>query len=166
MLSLTLEHTPVKIDTVFFSVAERREIARFVHPQYSAMAARFSPDGRWIVLNVKISESAGVLHLIPWTGAAVPPEQWIPITERSSSAHFPEWSPDGKYVYYFSNRLGSFDLWQVPVREGRSVGNPILLRRFAEASLNLGRRPFPFAVGPASIVLSLEQTSGNLWIFN
>jgi Tol biopolymer transport system component len=110
ILSVTLVGNLTKNDSSFYSVAERREVARFVHPKYGALAARFSPDGRWVALNVKFSDSVGVIHLVPWTGSAVPPEKWIPITEAPSSAHLPEWSPDGQFVYYISNRFGSYDL--------------------------------------------------------
>ena len=167
ILSVTLEQNLAKIDSGFFSVADKKEIARFQHPQYSAMAARFSPDGRWVALNVKVTESIGILHVIPWTGEPVPVEKWTAITKPSSSAHFPEWSPEGQSVYYYSNQLGSFDLWRTAVSEaGHPEGEPVLIRRLGSGSLNPGRRPLPYTVGPHSIVLSLEQTIGNLWTFN
>jgi serine/threonine protein kinase len=37
----------------------------------------------------------------------------------------PEWSPDGKYLYFVSDRGGSMNLWRVPIdeRSGRTLGN-------------------------------------------
>jgi serine/threonine protein kinase/Tol biopolymer transport system component len=38
----------------------------------------------------------------------------------------PAWSPDGRYLYFASNRGGSMNLWRVPIEEatGRTLGAP------------------------------------------
>ncbi len=38
------------------------------------------------------------------------------------------WSPDGKYILFSSDRTGSLGAWRVPVSEGRSTGQAVLVK--------------------------------------
>lgn len=50
----------------------------------------------------------------------------IPVTSDSSIDWNPVWSPDGKFLYFVSNRSGSMNLWRVAIDEnsGKVSGNP------------------------------------------
>ena len=39
----------------------------------------------------------------------------------------PAWSPDGRFLYFVSDRSGAFSLWRVPIDEatGRTTGDPV-----------------------------------------
>lgn len=47
----------------------------------------------------------------------------------TNDGHFnwnPTWSPDGKYLYFLSDRSGSMNLWRIPIdeRSGKVIGQP------------------------------------------
>ncbi len=50
----------------------------------------------------------------------------IAVTDGSTTDLNPVWSPDGKYLYFSSNRGGSFNVWRVAIDEntGTPSGNP------------------------------------------
>src|SRR5262249_11761160 len=49
-----------------------------------------------------------------------------PVTSDAAVDWNPVWSPDGMYLYFSSNRGGSFNIWRVPIDEhsGRTLGEP------------------------------------------
>ena len=49
-----------------------------------------------------------------------------PVTDDAALDWTPEWSPDGRYLYYSSDRNGSMNLWRVRIDEasGKVLGDP------------------------------------------
>jgi len=60
-----------------------------------------------------------------WT---LPAEGGAPVTVVADAYYnwSPVWSPDGRFLYFASNRGGSMNLWRVPIaeRSGEVLGNP------------------------------------------
>jgi WD40 repeat protein len=135
------------------------------NPDRDLLAARFSPDGRALVLNCRASESIGVLQMARLVdGKPVPPDKWIALTDGTSSAHFPEWTRDGRSVMFISNRDGFYCLWHQRLNRKLSPeGRATPVTHFHTASLNLGRRPLAFTVTETSAIVSLEAARTNLW---
>ena len=54
----------------------------------------------------------------------------VPVTSDASLNWNPVWSPDGRFLFFASDRSGSMDLWRVPIDEetGALRGEPIPLR--------------------------------------
>ncbi len=50
----------------------------------------------------------------------------LPVTNDAATDWNPVWSPDGKYLYFASDRGGSMNLWRVPIEEqtGKVLGQP------------------------------------------
>lgn len=50
----------------------------------------------------------------------------VPVTADAAVDWSPAWSPDGRFLYFASDRGGSMNLWRVPVDEqsGRTLGQP------------------------------------------
>jgi Tol biopolymer transport system component len=50
----------------------------------------------------------------------------IPATQHDAADWSPTWAPDGKHLYFVSERGGSMNLWRVPIDEvsGRPLGEP------------------------------------------
>jgi len=50
----------------------------------------------------------------------------VAVTRDSAVDWNPEWSPDGRFLYFSSNRGGTLNLWRVPIDEasGRTLGPP------------------------------------------
>lgn len=78
-----------------------------------AASPRWSPDGNSIAFDAL--EPDGTLNIYVIDAAGGPPR---PLTQGSSQNGLPNWSRDGKWVYFFSDRLGQTDIWRVPSQGG------------------------------------------------
>jgi serine/threonine protein kinase/sugar lactone lactonase YvrE len=83
-----------------------------------AVLPSWSPHGYRIAFTRRLP--ANVLT-IP-AGGGVP----VAVTNDHFTNWNPTWSPDGKYLYFASNRGGSMNLWRVPIDEksGKTRGTP------------------------------------------
>jgi serine/threonine protein kinase len=81
----------------------------------------WSPDGGRIAYWYWSTQGRGDIATIPATGG--PP---VRITAEDSTDWNPVWSPDGKYIYFSSDRGGSMNLWRIAVDEktGAALGAP------------------------------------------
>jgi len=61
------------------------------------------------------------IHTVPATGG-----EPVPATDDQVTDWSPVWSPDGRYIYFVSDRGGSMNLWRIAVDEasGRARGEP------------------------------------------
>ena len=137
-------------------------------PNYELYQPHMSPDGRWIVfeaVSYKSSNSESTLYVIPAAGGP-----WTRITDSRLWDDKPRWSPDGKTIYYLSERRGFFNLWGVrfdPVK-GRPEGKPFQVTSFEGPNLMIPRQipAVDISITSDHLVLPLVQASGNIWILD
>jgi Tol biopolymer transport system component len=104
----------------------------FGDPDYHIWQARYSPDGKWILFNAQDAKqsSVSILGVMPAGGGA-----WRRLTRASVWADKPRWAPDGKTIYFVSNRDSAFfDVWGIgfdPVK-GTTVGEEFRVTRFVD----------------------------------
>jgi serine/threonine protein kinase len=79
----------------------------------------WSPDGGRIAYWYWSSQGRGDIATVPAAGG--PP---VRVTAEDSTDWNPVWSPDGKYIYFSSDRGGSMNLWRIAVDEktGKALG--------------------------------------------
>jgi Tol biopolymer transport system component len=79
------------------------------HGHRIALCGRLRPGGRRDI------------HTIPADGG-----EPVEVTKDPAMDWNPVWSPDGKYLYFASDRGGSMNLWRVPIEEnsGKVLGPP------------------------------------------
>ncbi|MCZ6670886.1 MAG: protein kinase, partial [Acidobacteria bacterium] len=87
-----------------------------------AVQPSWSPHGQRIAF-WGVQEASGQRDL--WTVSANGGES-VPVTEDPPTDWNPVWSPDGRYLYFSSDRGGSMNLWRVPIEEdsGTVTGPP------------------------------------------
>lgn len=92
-----------------------------------------SPDGRWIAYDFAQNEDTGVrdIFLLSADGS-----REIPLVQHPADDRLLGWAPGGDQILFASDRVesGSFDVWNVPVEDGKARGVPALVRR------DVGRR--------------------------
>ncbi|MBI1761434.1 MAG: PD40 domain-containing protein [Acidobacteria bacterium] len=165
-----MRSTPVRrlIGTIPVSAAPHAEAQMHVvtsHPDENLYQARFSPDDRWISFCTAKMNQAGIstIYVVPAAGG-----EWTRLTEGHSFDDKPRWSPDGRMLYFISNRTGFFNVWGIrfdPVT-GQPVGAPFRVTPFDSPSQMILEdvRIMELALAADRLVLPLMEVTGNLWI--
>jgi TolB protein len=158
-----------------------RRLATFLEPSMCA----WSPDGATIACasgNARFFASGeGFGNLSPsWIVLCrVSNGTLTTITDRASLNHSPIWSPDGRWLYYVSDRLGSRDVYALRISAGNGAeGDPRRLTtglgvqsislsadsRLAysvlTATANIWSLPIP-THGPVSVSTAVPVTTGS-----
>ncbi len=87
-----------------------------------AVGASWSPHNHRIAYARRLGIPFQVdVWTIPVTGGTP-----VSVTSDVATDWSPTWSPDGKYLYFASDRGGSMNLWRVPIDEvsGKTLGEP------------------------------------------
>jgi Tol biopolymer transport system component len=88
-----------------------------------AVQPSWSPHGFRIAFWKVLGETQGQRDLLTIPAAGGPP---VPITSDPAVDWDPVWSPDGRFLFFSSDRGGTMNLWRVPVdeRSGKTLGPP------------------------------------------
>jgi WD40-like Beta Propeller Repeat len=70
----------------------------------------YSPDGKWIVFTRTLQAGEDNLWVTDARGTQF---GLVQLTEGAFDDRYPDWSPDGRDVYFISNRSGNSDVWKV-----------------------------------------------------
>lgn len=81
-----------------------------------------SPDGKWVawtqtkaVMEKERSEQESQIWVVKSDGSSR-----LQLTQGEKSSASPEWSPDGKWIYFTSKRSGKNDLFRIPLAGGEA----------------------------------------------
>jgi len=125
---------------------------------------RLSPDGRWIAFIAVDATDAGAstIYVMPAAGGS-----WQAITEGQRYDDKPRWSPDGRTVFFVSDREGVLNVWGRhfdPVA-GTPVGSAFRVTSFstADTMIATNRVRMIFALTGGELYLPVEQTKAELW---
>jgi Tol biopolymer transport system component len=135
------------------------------HPEYNLWQGRFSPDGRWISFNAYKATDAAVstIYVVSASGGPL-----IRITEGQYWDDKPRWSPDGKAIYFVSNRTGFFNVWKVRFdpTSGKPMDQPARVTAFESTTQMIMPNivPMEMALTSDRLILPMMETSGGIWI--
>ena len=101
----------------------------------------WSPDGKRIACTGFVAEGVSTSQI--WSLHRIEDDP-LPVTEETYMDHSPIWAPDGKSIFFISDRGGTNDVWWLPVD---SRGNPT-----GQA------KPLTVGVGIGTIALSKDGT--------
>jgi Tol biopolymer transport system component/DNA-binding winged helix-turn-helix (wHTH) protein len=143
--------------------AQMRMIAS--HPEKNLYQARFSPDQRWISFIAAPAMEAGIstIYVVPVSGG-----EWTRITEARYFDDKPRWSPDGRRLYFVSNRTGFFNVWGIGFdpATGRPMGEPFRVTNFESPARMIlpDVATMEMALAGDHLVLPIMEVSGGIWI--
>lgn len=162
--------TPERVALCLFSLnaapnAETQMKVIASHPDYNLWQGRFSPDGKWISFNAyKATDGAvSTIYVVPANGG-----DWIPISEGKFWDDKPRWSPDGKTIYFVSNRTGFFNVWKVPFDPtvGKPLDQPTRVTNFESSTQMIMPNivPMEIVLTRDQLILPMIDTTGGIWI--
>jgi Tol biopolymer transport system component len=149
-------------------LSSRRRITLLADPRYDLHQARFSPDGRWIAFVARGDSGSSRIYVAPFhKETPSPANELAAVTDGTSWDAAPQWSPDGKLVYFASTRDGYRCIWAqrlnaahqpsgeaFPVAHLHSVRSSPTVLPFDNTDLFLGLN---------QILLSMGDQKGNIW---
>lgn len=130
---------------------------------------RLSWDDRWLTFYWSNDPEHTTIFILPIREHAATEQDLIATTDGSSYDILPEFSPDGKLLYFFSQRDGVRCLWaqRLDSSTKRPIGPPFPVQHFHGARLSTltvkpGQRAF--SVARDKIVFTMDEHLGNIWM--
>jgi Tol biopolymer transport system component/DNA-binding winged helix-turn-helix (wHTH) protein len=128
---------------------------------------RFSPDQRWITFLAHdlSSASTSTIYVTPTTGGA-----WRAITDGAWFDDKPRWGPDGKILYFVSNRTGIANVWgrRFDDSTGAPIGDPFPVTSFRSAQFLLTPRTvqMDIAITATRLLLPMTESRSEIWMLD
>ena len=99
---------------------------------------------------------------------AVDGGQWVRITDGKHWDDKPRWSPDGRVIYFLSERSGLFNVWGVhfDLGKGSPVGEPVPVTALDNPNLMVPKsiEQVGLALTQDRLVVTVTQASGSIWV--
>ncbi len=136
-------------------------------PDRNLYNQRFSPDQRWIsfLAHDLWHASTSTVYVVPTIGG-----NWTPITEGAWFDDKPAWSPDGRALYFISNRTGIANVWgrRFDPSTGTPVGNPFQVTSFRSARFALTTRTVQMELGVTTthLLLPMSESRSDIWMLD
>jgi Tol biopolymer transport system component len=149
-------------------LSSRRKTVLIEDSRYDLHQARFSPDGRWIAFAARGDGGSSRLYLAPFHGERPStPAELVALTEGRAWDAAPQWSPDGRLVYFASTRDGYRCIWAQRLSAShRPLGSAFVVAHLHSARCLPTIMPFDnmdLFLGRDQILLSLGDQRGNIW---
>lgn len=144
--------------------AERSARVIAADGRFNVWQGRFSPDGRWVTFNAIRPAEAEIstIYVAPSRGGP-----WAQITEGRSFDDKARWAPDGRTIYFVSNRGTSLNVWgrRFDPARGEPVGEPFVVTSFGAADQMLLPQmgPLGLAIARDRLVITVTNLSANVW---
>jgi hypothetical protein len=137
-------------------------------PETDIWQAHLSPDGRWLAFVVAGGPRA--THVAIARMESTPLSQWTALASMLSNSDKPRWAPDGRTVYFLTNRQGFWNLAGIrfDADRGLAVGQPFDITHFTSPSLiivpSMGR--IEIAIAAHRLVLPMMSSTGSIWMLD
>ena len=138
-------------------------------PDADLWAPRVSPNGRWIAyLRQEDAKGGGgatsAIYIVPAEGGTP-----VRITDDRYWSDKPRWSPDGKSIFFVSNRDSYFlNVWGVRFdpSAGTAIGEPFRVTSIGKPSQQISNRLsyMEIALSQELLVLPLTEVTGSVWV--
>ena len=137
-------------------------------PNSDIWQGRMSPDGRWVVFELIKNALNGFessIYVAPVAGG-----KWIRITDGKHWNDKPRWSPDGRAIYFLSERGGYFHVFGVRFdpAAGKTAGDIFQVTQFHDPSFMVGRlvSTVGLSLTKEKLMVTTYQSSGSIWVLD
>ena len=136
-------------------------------PNQSLFGQRFSPDERWIsfIGFSRVEPLWSTVYIAPAQGGAR-----IRMTSGMSTDEAPQWAPDGKALYFVSNRDGTLNVWgqRIDPASGVPAGEAFRVTAFNDQARRILTTPLepPMVMDDRHLYLPVAETSSEIWVLD
>lgn len=155
-----------------YNLPLQRESLFLRNPAFNLYQARFSPDNQGVIFVACDAQRNGmdcrIFFSTLQSDGTLGKDSWIAIDHPSHWDDKPRWSPDGRLIYFVSDRDGQLCLWaqRFDTHTRRMVGKPFAIEHFHGSRLamqNVGLGFLEIAIARNKAVLGLGELTGGLW---
>ena len=149
------------------TAANRRSGSSRRIPRRNLFNQRFSPDQRWITFLAHDlwHASTSTVYVAPTTGGP-----WQAITDGSWFDDKPRWGPDGRTVFFVSNRTGVANVWgrRFDPSTGTPVGEAYAVTSFRSAQFLLTPETvqMDIAITATHLLLPMSESRSDIWMLD
>ena len=147
---------------VSYTVLEKKD--------YSLSGATWSPQNQYLLFTASRNGTAKQVFAVRFPkNAPMPVGEWIPITSETEFSGRPQWSGDGKTIFYLSTRDGFSCVWgqHFDPRSGRITSPPFGIIHYHNPRFSphvVIERAFNLSVAGDSIYLNVGEINASVWI--
>ncbi len=151
---------PGSVGLIHLTTKVRTPLLRHSRFNLSLADARLSPDDRWIAFPVPYAPHRSRLAVARLTGKVIDSESaWTYLTPETWNASQPEWSPNGRWLYFLSDQTGKLSVHAVELTASRKAkSDPRLILDFPSSPSIAGMRPRDIGLAVARDKLVLAAT--------
>ncbi len=137
--------------------------------RFPILSPRFGPGDRWIAFHaMETPEIRKVVALAIAGTSSVAERQWIPITSGGILDRGAQWSPEGRLMYFMSERDGRRSIYaqRLDARTRQPQGPPFVVyesKATRRSLLNVPRGYAEMIVQPGRLVFTMGELSGNIF---
>jgi Tol biopolymer transport system component len=138
-----------------------------VDADYNIWQGRYSPDGAWVLFNAQSRKQPGVsiLGVVPAAGG-----RWTPLTDATLWSDKARWGPDGRTIYFISNRDSAFfNVWAVPFdpETGTLAGKESRVTHYDHPGRSVAATgASELGVNATRLVVPITEVSGSIWMLD
>jgi Tol biopolymer transport system component len=125
-----------------------------------------SPDQRWLELYIEKDRYRGDIFISSLASQPVPKEQWIPIAENVAGVKAAGWSPQGRFLYWFSDIDGRDCLYGRPLDPAtkRPTGPAVLVQHLHQRARIYTFFELPMLFNADQFLLPLTESYSTIWM--
>jgi len=131
-------------------------------------SASLSHDDRWLALAVGRPDGRVAIYVAPVRNQSVPEEDWVLISEDDHYLDSPKWSPNGRLLYYLSEKSGECGIWaqRFDPAAGKPLGGAFVafFPKSARRGLNMPAGNGALGVAPDRLIFYMVEGSGNVYL--
>jgi Tol biopolymer transport system component/DNA-binding winged helix-turn-helix (wHTH) protein len=128
---------------------------------------RFSPDQRWIAFLAHdlMYNATSTVYVIPADGGP-----WRAMTDGSAFDDKPRWGPEGRVLYYVSDRDGVKNVWgrRFDDTRGMPVGEPFPVTSFRSPQFLISPQAvqMDIAITATHLLIPMSESRGDIWMLD
>jgi len=136
--------------------------------EHVVIDADLSWDDRWLALCSARPDGRAAIHIVTIRDPPVPREDWVDLADGTAFVGSPRWSPDGRLLYYLSDRDGFNCVWARPLdaMTKRPVGEAFPIVHAHRSDMKMMRPDrswFALSVARGQLVFNAAETTGEIY---